>query len=241
MSYRDRFYAKYASHVQGRRQPIPPAEADAWGLSYDRWLRGWLPAGPDAPIVDVACGAGALLRFFVRRGYTNVQGVDISAEQVELARALCPRVACANALEFLAAHPASFDLITGIDVIEHLTRDEILTFTDSLFSALRPGGRVILQTPNGESPYRGDCWHGDFTHEHCFTKKTLGQVLGLSGFVGFEAREMAPVPRGVKSAARAVLWRLIRLRPIVWNYIETGGPGSGICTRVFLGSATKPR
>src|SRR6185436_9566291 len=104
MEYRTRFYEKYATTVQDRSQPTTLAEADHWGMAYDTYLRGWLPANKNAAIVDLACGYGRLLRFFAARGYTNVQGVDISPEQVALAKHLHPNVIQGNILELLDQH-----------------------------------------------------------------------------------------------------------------------------------------
>jgi 2-polyprenyl-3-methyl-5-hydroxy-6-metoxy-1,4-benzoquinol methylase len=240
MQYRERFYEKYASLMRGQRQPVAVAAADHQVAPYDGYLRGWLPGNREAAILDVACGSGEFLRFFAARGYTRVEGVDISPEQIELARALHPQVHCANALDFLGTAAGRYDLITARDVAEHLTKDEILIFFESCGKALRPGGRLIIQTPNGATPWSSAIWHGDFTHEHCFTAKTLGQVFALSGFKDYEAREMAPPVRGVRSAVRRLLWQWLRFSLIARNYIETGSAGGGVYTRVFLGSAVRP-
>src|SRR5262249_44005006 len=130
MGYRERLYEKYATTVQIQPRPVTPAEAEAAMAPWSRFIAGWLPQDKRAAILDVACGGGKLLRLFAAKGYSNVRGVDISAQQVELARHLHPDVEQAHVLEYLAAHPSEFDLITGIDVIEHLTKDEILTFMD---------------------------------------------------------------------------------------------------------------
>ena len=66
-------------------------------------------------------------------------------------------------MAFLHARPQRFDLVTGLDIVEHFTKDEVLDFLDACREALRPGGRLVLQTPNGESPFGGAVRYGDFT------------------------------------------------------------------------------
>lgn len=241
MDYRTRLYEKYATNVQGAQRPVSPEEAIAWARVYGHYLQGWLPPYKDAAIVDLACGSGKLLHYFASLGYTNVLGVDISPEQVAHARHLHPNVEQANIVEFLQSRRGEFDLITGIDIIEHLTRDEILTFLDGCLSALRPGGRLVLQTLNGESVFRGENWHGDLTHETCLSPKSLAQAMRVCGFEQFEAREQGPIPHGFKSSVRAAMWRVIRLQIALVNLVETGSPGSGVYSRVFIASGVKPR
>jgi SAM-dependent methyltransferase len=140
-------------------------------------------------------------------------------------------------LAFLRARPQRFDLLTGLDIVEHFTKDEVLEFLDACRGALRPGGRLVLQTPNGESPFGGAVRYGDFTHETCFTPALLAQLLELTGFTAVECRECHPVARGVVSLLRIALWRVIRQLLRLWNLAETGSAGSGVLTRVFLASA----
>lgn len=237
--YRERFYARYATAVQIQPRPVTPAEADAFFAVWSHYIRGWLPERKDAAILDAACGAGKFLRFFASRGYTNVRGVDISPEQVALARHLHPQVEQSGVVEYLNRHAGQFDLITCIDMIEHLTKNEILSFLDACHTALRPGGRLILQTVNGESPFRGDIWFGDFTHETCLTAKSMKQLMLVCGFSDYEVRDQPPIPHGLRSTVRALLWKLLRLALIAGSYIEVGNRGTGVLTRVFIASGVK--
>jgi 2-polyprenyl-3-methyl-5-hydroxy-6-metoxy-1,4-benzoquinol methylase len=239
VDYRSRIYEKYATHVHRRSEPVSLADADRWGATYDTYMRGWLPARKDAGILDVACGYGRLLRFFARRGYTDVTGIDISPEQVELARQVHANVIQTNALEYLESNLRRFDLITAFDLIEHLHKDEVIRFLDACHGALRPGGRLVLQTPNGDSPCGTMHRYNDFTHEVCFNPNALSWVMGLCGFKSFEARECGPVPHGVISAIRYVLWQALRLKILAELMIETGSSANRVTTRVFIASGVK--
>jgi SAM-dependent methyltransferase len=199
-------------------------------------LRGWLPESKAARIVDLACGGGKLLHFFVEQGYQRVEGVDTSPDQVALSRQVTPSVALGDVIEFLESHPAQFDLITGFDIVEHFNKDEVLRFLDAAYVALNPGGRLILQTPNAGVPWGLQLRYGDFTHELGFNTNALGRLLNLAGFVGTDARECDPPPYGLSlfSSIRFLLWQLIRLQHMTLNLIETWNIGDRIFTRVFL-------
>ena len=90
--------------------------------------------------------------FFKVLGYTNLIGVDISPEQVNLARQVILNVYEDEVLSWLEEHNNEFDLITGFDIIEHLYKPAVLQFLDYCFKALKPGGLLILETQNAESP-----------------------------------------------------------------------------------------
>ncbi|MBI1923410.1 class I SAM-dependent methyltransferase [Candidatus Poribacteria bacterium] len=238
--YRERIYATYVSQnttYSGMRYTEE---------SYHRWakatlhrVQGWLPAGHDAPILDMGCGPGNFLYLLKQQGYTNLYGVDLSPEQIALARKQHDNVFLMDVRDFLTAHENAFDLITGFDIIEHFRKEELIPFLERVFVALRPGGRIILQTPNAESPWGMAIRYGDFTHEIAFCPVSLAHLLRLVGFSQFESRECAPYVHGVKSLIRKLLWQGIHSGLTVWNLAETGNAGSRVYTRVFIASAMK--
>ncbi|HXG28764.1 MAG TPA: class I SAM-dependent methyltransferase [Nevskiales bacterium] len=234
--YRARIYARYASRFQSAPDVFDVAAARRWGLAYRHYLRGWLPPDRDARVLDIACGGGKLLQFYLDAGYTDVHGVDVSPEQVALARQVTPNVTEANVLDYLAVREGQFDLICGLDIVEHFRKDEVLTFLDLCHAALKPGGRLVLQTPNAESPWGTHHRYNDLTHELGFNPNALSRLLALVGFAAIEAREQGPVPWGYSAAStlRWCVWQAIRAGLKVWNIAETGDSGSGVFTRVFL-------
>ena len=118
----------------------------------------------------------------------------------------------------------------------HFYKDEVLRFLDACNNALKPGGRLVLQTPNADSPWGMSIRHGDFTHEVGFNPNALTRLLSLTGFQAIESRETGPIPLGhsIKSTIRFFIWQIIRAGLKLWNLAETGSAGSGIFTRVFL-------
>ena len=238
-NYRQRIYEKYASQFQDSESHFDRAAADRWGRAYDSYFYRWMPRRKDVPILELACGGGRLLHFFKERGYTNLTGVDISPEQVHLATQVMDNVIEKNVLDFLEQKDEIYDLIVGLDIIEHLYKDEIIRLLDSCYRALRTGGRLVLQTCNADSPMAGSDRYGDFTHETGLTPNSLSRLLSLADFQQVDAREAGPVVHGVASAIRYMVWRVIRLAIKFWNLAETGDSGSGVFTRIFLVTAIK--
>jgi 2-polyprenyl-3-methyl-5-hydroxy-6-metoxy-1,4-benzoquinol methylase len=152
-TYRERIYECYASRFQDASRTFDPESARVWGRPFSRHLRGWLPDDRSAPILELACGGGRFLHFLRSKGYSSVQGIDISPEQVALSRQVmdADRVHEGDAISFLERHPASFSLIVALDLVEHLDKQECMQFLDVCLAALAPGGRLVLQTPNLEN------------------------------------------------------------------------------------------
>jgi SAM-dependent methyltransferase len=225
-------------------EPKPPAGDDCqrWARSTHARIKDWLPRDRSTPILDLGCGEGYFLHLMDELGYTDVSGVDLNPARVRLAQRLAPRarVCAGDARGVLADNPGRFGLITAFDVLEHVPKQEILPLLDLAAKALSRGGRVIIQTPNGESPWMGTVGYGDFTHECFFTPASLAQLLNGAGLTGFAVRECGPLGLGVKSFVRLLLWQFLRAAMLSWNLVETGMAGSGICTRVFLATALKP-
>lgn len=237
---REAIFASYGRDWQDATEAFDTAAAGRWGRAYACYLRGWLPARREAAIADLACGQGRLLHWLKLRGYTNLSGVDIAPDQVALARQVVPAVDQADVLEWLARHPERFDLLIGLDIVEHFARDEALRFLELCWGALKPGGRLILQTPNADSPFGLQIRYGDITHEWAYNVSQLTRLLRRAGFTAIEPREQGPVPWGYSlvSTARFVIWRVIRAGLQLWNLAETDAR-LPVLTRVFLIKADK--
>jgi len=120
------------------------------------------------------------------------------------------------------AEDNSLDCIITFDVIEHLTKDELLTLSKLIFKTLKRGGKWIAHTVNAESPFFGRIRYGDYTHEQAFTKDSLAQVFRVSGFSVFSCYEDTPVIHNLTSFARRCIWHCLRLFWLFCLSVETG-------------------
>lgn len=190
----------------------------------EKLIREHFPVDREAMVLDLGCGHGALLHFAQNAGYRNAQGIDRSPQQIAAARKLgIAGVAEGDLFEALRTRPSgSVDAVVTFDVIEHFQKPELIRFVDEVHRVLREGGRWIIHAPNGESPFAGRMAYWDFTHELCFTRMSMAQLLMSSGFARVRCYEDAPVPHGVKSALRWLLWQVIRGTLLLYVTIETG-------------------
>lgn len=238
MSTRSHLYDRYVSGGHG----CDPSDF-AKRAPYLRYIiRRHFPPDRNVAILDLGCGSGALLYFAASDGYTNLCGVDLSEEQVAVARRLSieARLEVGDGKAVLERAPvASIDVIVAFDVLEHVEPEGVVSFLRLAKSRLRRGGRLILHVPNGESPFFGSVRYGDFTHFLAFTKSSVRQVLGAAGFSSIDCYEEKIVAHGVKSLIRRALWPLVRACLRAVTAIETGDVGrEAILTRNMLIVAT---
>jgi SAM-dependent methyltransferase len=193
----------------------------------------------DAPILEIGCGSGGLLGYLRRRGFSHALGIDISEEQVALARRGGAQAELADALAFLDDHPGGFDAILAVDVLEHLRRDELIRLAGLLASALRPGGRLIVQTANGAGLFPRQVIYGDLTHLTIFTPESLGQLLRGAGFQDLTFYETGPIPIRIRGKVDTFLWAAIKRVANTVRSIEAGKK-QAIWTENFICRAFKP-
>ncbi|WP_201492892.1 class I SAM-dependent DNA methyltransferase [Rubrivivax sp. A210] len=206
--WKRRLYAGYVSTGQSTAQGGESGPFDARRHpQMMAWLRQVLPARRDLRILDLACGHGPLLLCAKALGCSRLAGVDVSAEQVALAhRAGLDEVVCQELSEYLAGHRGEFDLIFAMDVLEHLTKPELLECMDQVALALVPEGRLVIHVPNAEGLFGMRVRYGDLTHETAFTPQSISQLLRATGFTDIRCDEDRPQVHGLKSAVRRALW-----------------------------------
>jgi 2-polyprenyl-3-methyl-5-hydroxy-6-metoxy-1,4-benzoquinol methylase len=238
--YRAQIYSNYAHQFQDSSANFDDKEASRWGRAYAWYLRRWWPNNNSARVGELACGNGKLLHVLKMRGYSNLSAVDISPAQVEIAKQVTDDVTLGSALDWLDARKESFDLLVSLDLIEHFNKGEALQFIELIYAALKPGGRIVIQTPNADSPFGLQHRYNDLTHEFLLNANLISRLLLRSGFTNVVCREQGPVPWGysVASTARFIIWRGIRAGLQIWNIAETGTT-LPVLTRVFLISAIK--
>lgn len=240
--YRSRIYSNY---VNGRTAALAPRSLTGLAPRAPYLVRVFqrhFPGDRQATILDLGCGHGAVVHLARQFGYANIRGVDGSPEQVVAARRLgIEGVDGGDLLQTLASLPeATYDCIVTFDVIEHFTRDELIELVDEVRRVLRPGGRWIIHAPNGESPFAGRMRFGDITHELAFTRTSIAQLLYSSSFSTVRSYEDEPIPHGVKSLLRWMLWKCIRTGLRIYLAVETGDTGrDAIFSQNFLTVAVK--
>ena len=143
--------------------------------------------------LDYGCGPGTFIGNYSR---LESVGVDISEIQISFAKKKY-----GTNFEFFNTSQIEqenfnkkFDVITSIELIEHLTDEEILKLLDDLYDLLDEGGILVLTTPNFSSTYSlielavnifGKVSYKE-QHINKFNKSRLLELLNQSNFEKIE-------------------------------------------------------
>lgn len=149
------------------------------------FLAPHLPAR--ARVVDIGAGDGDFAHFMLDRGY-KVAALEPSPERRQaLTDRLGGKPGFLGVLSQLAGD--SFDVAIVMEVIEHVLEPEFSAFLESVGQAVRPGGLLVVTTPNSENldyakvfcPVSNLFFH-PWQHQRRFTPATLEKTLEPYGF-----------------------------------------------------------
>jgi SAM-dependent methyltransferase len=153
------------------------------------FTRRLVPSQPPLRILDIGCGTGLNARHLAAMGHAVV-GTDLSSVAIEKFKQngfdgfVCD-------MERVGALPqpdASFDLAFASEVIEHIA--DTATFLAELHRLVRPGGLLVLSTPNSAFwPYRllGLAGRTPTEYQHpghvrFFSRRSLARAIESAGF-----------------------------------------------------------
>jgi SAM-dependent methyltransferase len=190
--------------------------AETWRVEF---VKALLPSAPLARVLDAGCGDGYQCQYLASR-YPRVVGCDIALPRLQFARQRSP------AIPFFAAElmhpplrPQAFDLVTLVEVLEHMP--EPLAVLKHLAGLSRR--YVLVTVPHKQKPVITLCPHclQSFPldgHLHEFDEDKLRDLLTQAGlrvikidkFVPPAAWESAALIRWLPRAGKEALRRLLQ-------------------------------
>lgn len=133
--------------------------------------------------IDLGCGRGEWLEIMKENGI-NILGVDLNDGMLKSARERGLSVLKEDAVKSLQKLSGeSQSLVTGYHIAEHLTFDSLQNLIRESMRVLRPGGMLILETPNPENITVGtERFYLDPTHIHPLPSQLLCYLAEYAGF-----------------------------------------------------------
>ncbi|MCA9771373.1 MAG: class I SAM-dependent methyltransferase [Myxococcales bacterium] len=192
-------------------------ERDLYVETFRRRLKGFVNRFVQGPgrVLDIGCAAGFSLEAF-READWDVWGVEVSKSASDFARdeMRLPHIFTGD-LGDAGLEPASFDVITMWEVIEHV-EDPIATMAKAR-ALLKPDGWFFLSTQNVNAAFPdlvGGQWHHFKYEEHIyhFSPPTIRRALDLAGF---EMRHLQARGAGKLVTIDFIVERAGRLHPML--------------------------
>jgi SAM-dependent methyltransferase len=172
------FYRAFEDRYRGSREAIRARQS-----VYLPFLHALRKLAPDAMVTDLGCGRGEWLELLRSEGIP-AQGVDMDEGMLQACRELGLDVRHGDAISFLQGlGPASQAAVTGFHLAEHLPFDVLQQLVTQALRVLRPGGLLILETPNPENVLVGTSgFYVDPTHVRPLPPLLLNFLLEFHGF-----------------------------------------------------------
>ncbi len=128
------------------------SQREVWDTFYRSNGRAWRgntrlpdPIGGEGDVLDVGCGSGKSTSTLIDMGY-RVSGMDFSQEAVAICAERFPdiRFVVGDVLE-IPFDGSSFDYVTAIHVLEHISDDDMGRASSELARVLRPDGYLFVR------------------------------------------------------------------------------------------------
>ena len=160
-------------------------------------------------VLDLGCGAGALLQRLLKEDYELVVGADVSSRALEMAArrlklddlhdAQRARISLLHSpLTYRDKRLCGFDAAALVEVVEHLDPPRLAAAEQNVFGSARPG-TVVVTTPNVEYNVRWETLPaGQFRHPDHRFEWTRAQFAawaeGVAGRHGYAVRYLPVGP-----------------------------------------------
>jgi len=140
------FYRAFEDRYRGARDVIKQRLR-----AYVPFIAPLLLDQPGAVALDLGCGRGEWLELLGEIGY-RAQGIDLDDGMLAACRERGLDVETADALAALRARPdASVALVSAFHLVEHIPFELVRELVTEALRVLRPGGLLIMETPNPEN------------------------------------------------------------------------------------------
>jgi len=166
-------------------------------------------------ILDVGCGTGANLELLDEFG--QAEGVDVSPDALAFCRQRGLERVHLGEAEKLPYPDRSFDLVTALDVVEHL--DDDVAGLKEMHRVLRRGGRALLFVPAFK--FLWGVQDDVSNHRRRYTRKQLKETLRAAGFE-IERVTYANITFFFPILMGRLLMRLTGFRPASENNLTVG-------------------
>ncbi len=216
----DGFYRAFEEKFRGSREMIK--------LRLQVYLPFILPLCDFWPItlaVDLGCGRGEWLELLAENGF-DAQGVDSNDDMLSACRERTLKVHTGDVLAFIQNLPDdSQAIVSGFHIAEHIPFEVLQELVSEALRVLKPGGLLILETPNPENLVVGTSgFFLDPTHKRPIPAELLAFVPEYTGFKRTKVLRLQESLELLKNPAPSLLAVLNGVSPDYAVVAQKDGP-----------------
>ena len=238
------YQKQYYDYQTIARGILTKDELEKQHIKISKWYASrigkYLPVNLDARCLDVPCGYGNFLYYLKSKGYRNILGIDSDVNQIRLNKMLDLSAKIGDAFESLANSSEQYHCISSLDFLEHLSKDDALSFLTLCYERLKPDGVLILRTPCADGPFGVHDICNDLTHRWGMTSNLLNAILMMKGFERINILDERPQPTSFVNTFR---WLIFYPSRVIMSLacVCLGLSPPKIWSRSMIAVAYKPR
>lgn len=160
-----------------------------------------------ASVLEVGSGLGYFTYALHKDGY-KADGVEYSDTATNFAKKYFGDFyTCGTIEEYAKTHKEQYDVVIATEVIEHV--EDPVSFIGAFLEVLKPGGKIIITTPNKDIHPKGTIWETDYAPKHLwwFTEKGLKMIaqnfnkdFSSVDFTEYKKNKLYNIPTGIAFA-----------------------------------------
>jgi SAM-dependent methyltransferase len=133
--------------------------------------------------LDLGCGRGEWLDLLQQNGFA-AKGIDLNDGMLQECRVRNLDAIQGDVIAYLRDQPSnSLNLISAFHLVEHIPFDVLRELTEQAYRVLKPGGLMILETPNPENIQVGtSSFYLDPTHQQPLPSLLLSFIVEYAKF-----------------------------------------------------------